>query len=76
MNGIRKRWIYSYKDGRGNKELRPVFYEELELLGFKNKGWKYPKTEKPLLWAETRRYIYRGRFVAETVGGDYTLLQC
>jgi len=62
-------YILTTKMAGITKELRPVFYEELELLGFKNKGWKYPKTEKPLLWAETRRYIYRGRFVAETVGG-------
>lgn len=50
------------------KELRPVFYEELDLLGF-NEYWTYPKSEKPLLWAETRRYIYKGRFVAEAQGG-------
>jgi phosphoadenosine phosphosulfate reductase len=51
------------------KELRPVFYEELDMLGFKEKGWKYPKSDKPLLWAETRRYIYKGRLVAEVTGG-------
>ena len=46
--GSENGWIYSYnKDGRITKELRPVFYEELELLGFKNKGWKYQATEKP-----------------------------
>lgn len=50
------------------KELRPVFYEELDLLGF-NEYWNYPKSEKPLLWAETRRYIYKGRLVAEAQGG-------
>ncbi|MBF0554174.1 MAG: phosphoadenosine phosphosulfate reductase family protein [Nitrospirae bacterium] len=54
------------------RQLRPVFYEELELLGF-NKYWSYPKTDKPLLWAETRRYIYQGRLVAEAnTGGLYT----
>jgi len=51
------------------KEVRPVFYEELDLLGFNKLGWKYPKSEKPLLWAEARRYIYKGRLVAETNGG-------
>ena len=50
------------------KELRPVFYEELDLLGF-NEYWSYPKLKKPLLWAETRRYIYKGRLVAEAKGG-------
>jgi phosphoadenosine phosphosulfate reductase len=52
------------------KEIRPVFFEELDLLGFKSIGnWEYPKCEEPLLWAETRRYYYKGEFVAETVGG-------
>ncbi|KWT75633.1 phosphoadenosine phosphosulfate reductase family protein [Candidatus Magnetominusculus xianensis] len=54
------------------RQLRPVFYEELELLGF-NKYWRYTKTDKPLLWAQTRRYIYKGRLVAEVnSGGLYT----
>lgn len=52
-----------------SKELRPVFHEELNLLGFKDLGWVYPESEKPLMWAETRRYIYRGELVAEAVGG-------
>ena len=52
-----------------SKELRPVFYEELDLLGFDKLNWKYPKTDKPLMWAETRRYIYKGELVAEAVGG-------
>ncbi len=53
------------------KELRPVFREELDLLGFK-KYWKYPRTEAPLLFAEgVRRYIYRGELVAEAKGGGF-----
>ena len=52
-----------------SKGLRPVFYEELDLLGFDKLTWKYPKTDKPLMWAETRRYIYKGELVAEAVGG-------
>lgn len=51
------------------KELRPVFYEELDLLGFDKLGWKYQRSQAPLLWAEARRYLYKGRLVAETVGG-------
>ena len=50
------------------KDLRPVFHEELNLLGF-DKYWKYKKSESPLLWAETRRYIYKGEVVAEASGG-------
>lgn len=53
------------------KEVRPVFFEELVLLGFdKNCGWKFPKSKKPLCWAEGRRYFYRGELVAETQGGN------
>ncbi|WP_456372586.1 phosphoadenosine phosphosulfate reductase domain-containing protein [Methanocaldococcus sp.] len=48
---------------------RPVFYEELDLLGF-NKYWKYPKSENPLLWASGRKYYYKGELVAEIIGGD------
>ena len=52
------------------KELRPVFAEELRFLGLdKNFGWKIPNTKDPLMWAENRRYFYRGELVAEAVGG-------
>ena len=48
---------------------RPVFFEELDLLGF-NKFWSYPKTQEPLLWAIGRKYYYKGEFVAEAKGGN------
>ncbi len=48
---------------------RPVFFEELDILGF-DQYWDYPKVDKPLLWANGRRYYYRGEFVAEAKGGD------
>lgn len=52
------------------KEVRPVFFEELRFLGLdKQYGWKFPDAEAPLLWAEGRRYIYKGKLVAEAVGG-------
>ncbi len=47
---------------------RPVFYEELDLLGF-NKFWDYPKVEEPLLWNTGRRYYYKGNLVASARGG-------
>lgn len=50
-------------------EVRPVFFEELDLLGF-DKVWSYPRVEEPLLWAiGGRRYYYRGELVAEAEGG-------
>lgn len=48
---------------------RPVFFEELDLLGF-DKHWEYPKSEAPLLWSVGRRYYYHGKLVAEAKGGD------
>ncbi|MFZ5515371.1 MAG: phosphoadenosine phosphosulfate reductase family protein [Candidatus Zhuqueibacterota bacterium] len=48
---------------------RPVFFEELDLLGFGD-HWKYPKCEEPLLWSIGRRYYYEGAFVAEANGGN------
>lgn len=52
------------------KEVRPVFKEELRLLGFDKKfGWRIPDTEGPLMWAEGRKYIYFGEVVGEAVGG-------
>lgn len=52
------------------KEVRPVFYEELRFLGFdKNYGWKFPNCDGPLMWAEARRYFYKGELVGEAAGG-------
>jgi len=48
---------------------RPVYNEELDLLGF-SKVWEYPKASEPLLWAIGRRYYYRGFLVAEAKGGN------
>lgn len=47
---------------------RPVFFEELDLLGF-NEFWNYPRTQAPLLWRTGRRYYYKGIMVAEAKGG-------
>lgn len=48
---------------------RPVFYEELDLLGM-NKYWKYPKSKEPLLWACNRRYFNCGELVLQVKGGN------
>lgn len=53
------------------KEIRPVFKEELDYFGF-NEHWMYPDTKAPLLWAEgIRRYVLNGECVAEAVGGGF-----
>ena len=53
------------------KEIRPVFKEELDYFGF-NAHWSYPNTDAPLLWAEgIRRYVLNGECVAEAVGGGF-----
>ncbi len=49
---------------------RPVFYEELDLLGLNHMGWIYPHSEEPLLWACDRRYFYCGVLVMEVKGGN------
>lgn len=60
-------------DGENSSKIitppRPVFFEELDLLGF-NKFWGYPKAQEPLLWAIGRRYYYKGELVAEAKGGN------
>lgn len=53
-----------------NVSPRPVFYEELDFLGMKKKGWKYPKIKTPLMWACDRRYYYEGELVMEVKGGN------
>ena len=53
-----------------SKEPRPVYYKELDILGF-DKHWIYEKQENvPYMWAESSQYIYRGRVVAKTIGGS------
>lgn len=52
-----------------SKEPRPVYYKELDILGF-DKYWKYDKDDSyPYMWAEANNYFYRGRLVAKTKGG-------
>ena len=48
-----------------NISPRPVFYEELNLLGLNTLGWQYPECEEPLLWACNKEYYYRGDLVFE-----------
>ena len=53
-----------------SKEPRPVYYKELDILGF-DKFWNYAKNDTyPYMWAEANNYFYRGRKVAQTKGGS------
>lgn len=53
------------------KEIRPVFKEELDFFNLKE-FWDYPDTKNPILWAEgIRRYILNGECIAEARGGGF-----
>lgn len=53
------------------KEIRPVFKEELDFFGM-DKVWEYPDTDAPLLWAEgIRKYVLNGEVIAEAKGGSF-----
>lgn len=53
-----------------NISPRPVFFEELNLLGLNTLGWSYPECEEPLLWACNKEYYYRGELVFEAKGAN------
>lgn len=59
-------------DAKVQKEIRPVFHEELDYFGM-DEYWDYPKdTNAPILWAEgIRRYVINGKCVAEAQGGGF-----
>lgn len=62
--------LLTTEQSKFSKEPRPVYFQELDILGF-NAYWNYPKTDDaPLLWAEANNYIYKGRLVAKTKGGS------
>lgn len=53
-----------------SKEPRPVYYKELDILGF-DRYWQYDHNDSyPYMWAEANNYFYRGRLVAKTKGGS------
>jgi len=65
-NGVELK--YSLQNSFKNNP-RPVFYEELDILGFSD-FWDYPKAKNPLVWAIERKYYYAGVEVAEVTGGN------
>ncbi len=49
---------------------RPVFYEELDLLRLDKKGWDYPHSTTPIMWAINKQYWYRGTMLFEAKGAS------
>ena len=49
---------------------RPVWFEELDLLGLDKLGYTYPRAEAPLMWAINKQYYYRGELMFEAKGAN------
>lgn len=49
---------------------RPVWHEELDLLGLDQLGWTYPREEAPIMWAVNKQYWYRGTLIFEAKGAN------
>lgn len=49
---------------------RPVFFEELDLLGLAEMGWVYPRCQEPLMWAVNKQYWYRGVHLFDAKGAN------
>ena len=49
---------------------RPVFFEELDLLGLDKLGWTYPRVEEPIMWAVNKQYWYRGVRLFDAKGAN------
>lgn len=62
--------LLTSEQSKFSKEPRPVYYRELDILGF-DRYWTYPKDDHaPIMWAEANNYIYRGQTIARTKGGS------
>lgn len=49
---------------------RPVFFEELDMLGLEGLGWSYPRVKEPIMWAVNKQYWYRGEMLFEAKGAN------
>lgn len=62
--------LLTSEQSKFSKEPRPVYYKELDILGF-DRYWTYPRDDSaPIMWAEANNYIYKGRTIARTKGGS------
>jgi len=66
-NGV----ILTTEESDINYPIRPVFYEELDIIGFPSLGFSYPRCEAPIMWAGGRNYYYNGEKIASTKGGGF-----
>lgn len=57
-------------DGTLGISPRPVFWEELDLLGLNTLGYDYPHSEAPIMWAVNKQYFYRGEMLFEAKGAN------
>lgn len=57
-------------DGTLGISPRPVFFEELDLLGLDKLGWTYPHAEEPIMWAVNKQYWYRGVRLFDAKGAN------
>lgn len=49
---------------------RPVWFEELDLLGLDKLGWIYPRSKEPIMWAVNKQYWYHGIMLFEAKGAN------
>lgn len=49
---------------------RPVFFEELDLIGLDKLGFTYPRCKDPILWAVNKQYFYRGHHLFDAKGAN------
>ncbi len=49
---------------------RPVFYEELDLLGLNAFGYEYPRGKEPIMWAVNKQYWYHGQHIFDAKGAN------
>ena len=62
--------LLTSEQSKFSKEPRPVYYKEMDILGF-DRYWSYPRDDSaPIMWAEANNYIYRGEVIARTKGGS------
>lgn len=58
-------------ENEGERDIRPVFFEELDLLGLAG-VWQYPRSVEPLLWSDKgHNYYYQGEKVAKARASGY-----